>query len=109
MYFLDSDIYMDVGDKFYHYEKDGSLKKFPSGSDAYYKVISVQVPQIDQQAYESAKAENQKNPVRKLIANQLRSTFDSLVDKSKISKHALCVMGLRKFLMAQAAPLDHNS
>lgn len=41
MYFLDSDIYMDAGDKFYHYEKDGSLKKFPSGSDAYYKVISV--------------------------------------------------------------------
>lgn len=69
MEFLDSDIYMDVGDKFYHREKDGSLKKFPSGSDAYYKVIGIEVPQIDKQAFEDAKAENQKEPLRRVISD----------------------------------------
>lgn len=109
MYYLDSDIYMDVGDKFYHYEKDGTIKTFPSGSNAYYKVMGDKIPDVDKQAFEDAKIQNQKNPIRNLIPNQLRSSFDTLVDKSKISKYALCIMGLRKFLMAQQAPLDHNS
>ena len=109
MYYLDSDIYMDVGDKFYHYEKDGTIKIFPSGSNAYYRVMGDKIPDVDKQAFEDAKIQNQKNPVRKLVPNQLRSSFDTLVDKSKISKYALCIMGLRKFLMAQQAPLDHNS
>lgn len=58
MYYLDSDVYMDVGDKLYHYEKDGTIKVFPSGSNAYYKIIGDKVPDVDKQAFEDAKIQN---------------------------------------------------